>query len=106
MIASFPLSRRVFWFSLLSGCAAMSLTFVAIQVTVRTKVRAIIRESAERTGKAGENGRDSRAIESALLARLVDETPVLLSAMNARSATRPSVIEEQLRRLREGLGYE
>src|SRR4026207_104173 len=99
MIASFPLSRRVFWFSLLSGCAAMSLTFVAIQVTVRTKVRAIIQESAERTGKAGEHGRDGRAIESGWLARLVDQTPGLLSALNPRSVAGHTVIEEQLRLL-------
>lgn len=84
----------------------MSLTFVAIQVTVRTKVRAIIQESAERTGKAGEHGRASRAIESVLLARLVDQTPGLLSALNPRSVARHTVIEEQLRLLREGLGYE
>lgn len=78
----------------------MSLTFVAIQVTVRTKVRAIIKESAERTGKAVEHGRASRAIESALLARLVEENPAFLSAINPRGEARPTLIEHQLRRLR------
>ena len=102
------LARRAFLSTLATVCLAMSVSFVAINVAIRSTIKTGIKESLARAEQSLERVRASRNFRTALLVEIIQADASLpkqiRAAQEARGHARvraTQVIEERLRAIRK-----
>jgi HD-GYP domain-containing protein (c-di-GMP phosphodiesterase class II) len=103
-------ARRAFLSTLVTVCLAISVSFVAINVAIRSTIKTGIKESLERAEQSLERVRASRNFRTALLVELIQADASLpkqiRAAQEARGRARvraAQVVEERLRAIRKVL---
>src|SRR5882762_6042367 len=79
--AQLSFARRAFLVSLMGICAAISVSFLALNLTIRTEIKAGIKDSLRRTERSIEQARAAQSSRMALALQLVSEDPALQQAM-------------------------
>lgn len=78
---SLSLNRRAFLGSFITVCLAISLSFVAINVAIRTEIKAGIKDSLRRTERSLDRLRREQQSRTALLIQLIGSDSALQSAV-------------------------
>ena len=74
-------ARRAFLVSLMGICAAISVSFLALNLAIRTEIKAGIKDSLRRTERSIEQARAAQSSRMALALQLVSDDPALQQAM-------------------------
>ena len=78
--AHLSFARRAFLVSLMGICAAISVSFLALNLAIRTEIKAGIKDSLRRTERSIEQARAAQSSRMALALQLVSEDPALTDA--------------------------
>jgi len=81
--AQLSFARRAFLVSLIGICAVTSVSFLAVNLAIRTEIRAGITESLQRTERAIEQTRAAQNSRMAIALQLASEDPALQQAMRS-----------------------
>jgi HD-GYP domain-containing protein (c-di-GMP phosphodiesterase class II) len=79
--ARLSFARRAFLVSLIGICAAISVSFLAVNLAIRTEIKAGIKDSLQRTERAIELARTAQSSRMALALQLISEDPSLQQAV-------------------------
>src|SRR5260221_45690 len=112
--AQLSLARRAFLVSLIGICAAISVSFLGVNLAIRTEIKAGIKESLQRTERTIEQARTAQSSRMALALQLVSEDSALQQAVgeleqadpaihSARTQSR-QVVDDHARTVREFTG--
>src|SRR5713226_3831796 len=74
-------ARRAFLVSLIGICAAISVSFLAVNLAIRTEIKAGIKDSLQRTERSIEQSRTAQSSRMALALQLISEDPSLQQAV-------------------------
>jgi len=112
--AQLSFGRRAFLVSLIGICAAISVSFLAVNLAIRTEIKAGIKESLQRTERSIEQARAAQSSRMALALQLVSEDSALQQAVRdleytdafqpARHAQARQIVDEHARTVREFTG--
>jgi HD-GYP domain-containing protein (c-di-GMP phosphodiesterase class II) len=98
-------ARRAFLVSLIAICAALSVSFTAASLAVRTEIQAAIKDSLERSQQSIELARSGQNLRSALVLQMVSADSSLSRALlEARRPQAARIIREHLEAARNTLG--
>jgi HD-GYP domain-containing protein (c-di-GMP phosphodiesterase class II) len=79
--AQLSFARRAFLVSLIGICAAISVSFLAVNLAIRTEIKARIKDSLQRTERSIEQARAAQNAQMALALQLVSEDSALQQAV-------------------------
>jgi len=74
-------ARRAFLVSLIGICAAISLSFLAVNLAIRSEMKAGIKDSLQRTERLIDQARTAQNSRMALALQLISEDPALQQAL-------------------------
>ena len=108
--AQMPFARRVFLVTLIAVCAAISVTFITVNMAIRLGLEAGIKQSLRRSEDSVEQARAGQNARPAVLLRWMAEEPAFDAAVNVATnshcdprsrAHALRTIEQRLRAMRE-----